>query len=89
MVQLYLGDIKMSISVDKIRNAIFETAEQESFLLRDIVDKLKTKYPDEEINSQLIRAYLHRIEAYGLVEESRSGYGLDKRYWWNNPFKAT
>ncbi|MCX6736101.1 MAG: hypothetical protein NTZ13_03395 [Candidatus Parcubacteria bacterium] len=78
----------MSLSVEEIKSAVFETAEQESFLLRDIVEKIKTKYPDEEVNSQPIRAYLQRIEAYGLVEESRSGYGLDKRYWWNNPFKA-
>ena len=70
------------------KNAVFEKAEQESFLLGDIVDTLNAKYPDEEVSSQLIRAYLQHIEAYGLVEESRSGYGLDKRYWWNNPFKA-
>ncbi len=78
----------MSISIDEIRSAVFEKAEQESFLLGDIVDTLNAKYPDEEVSSQLIRAYLQHIEAYGLVEESRSGYGLDKRYWWNNPFKA-
>ena len=78
----------VGVTIYEIREAVFSTTDRDHFLLLDVVDKLKTAYPEKEVSVALLRAYLSQLETYGLVEESRSGVGLDKKYQWNNPFNV-
>jgi hypothetical protein len=82
--------ISERVCVDEIRKVLFFTEKLESgeyFLLRDLVNELKLVYPDKVLDTQLVLAYLSEVELTGLLEKSRSGVGLDKKYWWNKPFK--
>jgi hypothetical protein len=77
-----------SVCVDEIRKVLFYTdtlTGGDYFLLKDLIEKLKLVYPDKIVDTQLVRAYLSQIEQTGLLEKSRSGVGLDKKYWWNKP----
>ena len=77
-----------SVCVDEIRKVLFFTEKLESgkyFVLQDLINELKSVYPNKVVDTQLVRAYLSQIEQTGLLEKSRSGVGLDKKYWWNKP----
>ncbi|MCK9351285.1 MAG: hypothetical protein WCT49_00035 [Candidatus Paceibacterota bacterium] len=77
--------IRRSVSTDEISAVVYEILDQEYFILRDLVNKLELAYHDKEVNTELVRAYLSQMEQFGLVEESRSGVGLDKKYWCHKP----
>jgi DNA-directed RNA polymerase delta subunit len=80
--------IREWVHVDEIRKVLFYTETLTNgryFLLGDLMNELKSAYPDKETNVQVVRAYLSQIELTGMLEKSRSGVGLDKKYWWNKP----
>ena len=74
------------LSVEDMQKTVFSMKNQEYFTLGQVVNDVESHYPNKEIFIGAIHAYLLRLERFGMIEESRSESGLDKKYYWNNPF---